>query len=340
MFFSLNAYESMGLTDRIALVCIPVVLLLIAMLLPRKHKVLSIVARAVVVLMLLCGAAIRLIPKLGNLTGLSVLTRIYESGGTFIPVVLLAFAFALLWGIFFPDAYLTQGLYGLVCTVPLTAGLLGFIFPTWLATTSFTDIFTASVPLFGLLEYCALVFVPLYLIVSGKYRMHISSVWHALFGMTFFGSLLLTLTQAGVIDSPAYASITGVVLDLKTLTFGEKGLTECGIFVGAAVVLALMLGLISSVCRRVFCHTGEKFAASETRGAMLTRFIGRIFSGVGSLVLVFVTPGLISLIGLTGTGATLFCLVPIAFMLLVQLFIEFAAEDTEIRHAQTAAANA
>lgn len=343
MFFSLNAYETMGLTDRLALVCIPIVLLLIAMLLPRKHKVLSVVARVVLILMLACGAVIRLVPQLGDLTGLRVLSWIYrQGGGTFMPVVLLTLAFALLWGIIFPNAYLTQGLYGLVCTVPLTAGLLGFIFPTWLDVAAFTDIFPKSAEFFSLLEYCAIVFVPLYLIVSGKYRMHLSSVWHALFGMTFYGSLLLTLAQAGTdfAGSPAYASITGVIVDLKTLTFGATGLKECGIFIGAAVVLSLLLGLLVSVCRRAFCHTGEKFSTSETRGAMLTRFIGRIFSGVGSLVLVFVTPGLISLMGLTGTGATLFCLAPIALMLLVQLFVEFAAEDTEIRRAQMAAANA
>lgn len=340
MFFSLNAYTSWGLTDRIAVACIPIVLLLIAMLLPRRHKVLSVIARLVVVLMLLCGAAIRFLPRLGDWVGLSTLTWIYNHSGSFVPVVLLAFAFALLWGIFFPDSYLTQGLYGLVCTVPLTAGLLGFIFPTWLTATDLTEMFTKALPLFSLLEYCALVFVPLYLIVSGQYRMRLSSVWHAVFGMTFFGSLVLTLAQAGVLTSPAYTSITGVIVDLKTLTFGETGLKECGIFAGAAVVLAFLLGLIVTVCRRAFCHTGEKFAASETKGAMFTRFIGRIFSGVGSLAFMLAAPGLIGLLGLTGTAATLFCLAPIAFMLLVQLFIEFAAEDTEIRRAQAAAANA
>ena len=340
MFFSLNTYTSLGLTDRIAIACIPIVLLLIAMLLPRKHKVLSVISRLVVVLMLLCGAAIRFLPRLGDWVGLSTLTRIYENCGSFVPVVLLAFAFALLWGIFFPDSYLTQGLYGLVCTVPLTAGLLGFIFPTWLTVTDLTTMFTTAVPLFGLLEYCALVFVPLYLIVSGRYRMRLSAVWHAIFGMTFFGSLVLTLAQAGVITSTAYASITGVIVDLKTLTFGETGLTECGIFAGASVAVAFLLGLIVTVCRRTFCHTGESLAVSETMGAMVTRFIGRIFSGVGSLVLMLATPGLIGLLGLTGTVATLFCLAPIALMLLVQLFIEFAAEDTEIRRAQAATANA
>lgn len=339
MFFSLNAMESMGPIERLALVCIPIVLLLIAMLMPRKNKVLSVIVRVPMILLIVAVAAFRLFPKLGELTGVSALTGL-ATRDSFIPVVMLLFALFLLWGLFFPHAYLTQGLYGLVCSVPLAAGLLGFIFPTWLNVSAFTDIFTSVPTLFTLAEYCALVFVPLYLVVSGLYRVRLSSFWHALFGMAFLGSLLLTLVQANLITTPAYDSIAGIVFDLKTLTFGAEGLKACGIFAGTAVGIALLFGILATIGRLAFSRTGEKLMSSETRGAFFTRLIGRIVSGVGSLVLLIITPELISLMGLTGTVATLFCLIPIALILLVQLFVEFAAEDMEIKRAQIAYAEA
>ena len=332
MFFSLNAMDQMELTDRLALVCIPVVLLLVAMLMPRKNKAFSAIVRVLMIVLLAGVAAFGLVSPLADLIG--VTARV-----SFIPVVMLLEALFLLWGLLFPDAYLTQGLYGLVCSVPLAAGLLGFIFPTWLSATVFVDVFSSVESILALAQYAALVFVPLYLMLSGAYQMRLSSVWHAFFGMTFLGSLLLTLVSAGIITSPAYDTLTAILPSLEDFTFGIDALKQCGILAGAAVVLAFLAGLIATVCRRSIAHTGEKFSSSETRGALVTRFIGRIFSGIGSLALLVLTPALIDLIGLTGTAATLFCLVPVAFMLLVQLFIEFAAEDTEIKHAQAALAN-
>ena len=332
MFFSLNAMDQMELTDRLALVCIPVVLLLVAMLMPRKNKVFSAIVRVLMIVLLAGVAAFGLVSPLADLIG--VTARV-----SFIPVVMLLEALFLLWGLLFPDAYLTQGLYGLVCSVPLAAGLLGFIFPTWLSATAFVDVFSSVKVILALAQYAALVFVPLYLMLSGAYRMRLSSVWHAFFSLTFLGSLLLTSVSAGIITSPAYDTLTAILPSLGDFTFGIDALKQCGILAGAAVVLAFLAGLIATVCRRSIAHTGEKFSSSETRGALATRFIGRIFSGIGALALLVLTPALIDLIGLTGTAATLFCLVPVAFMLLVQLFIEFAAEDTEIKHAQAALAN-
>lgn len=333
MFFSLNTMPPMELTDRIALVCVPVVLLLLAMLMPRKNKVFSVIVRLLMIVLLAGVAVFRLVPQLADLIGLTV-------RDSFIPVVMLLFALFLLWGILFPNAYLTQGLYGLVCSVPLAAGLLGFIFPTWLNAAAFIDVFTSVPTIFTLAGYCALVFVPFYLVMSGSYRMRLSSAWHALFGMTFLGSILMASVQAELITSPAYDKLAGIVTELKTFSFNMDALKECGIFVGAAFVIALLLGLFSALSRRVFCHTGEKFVSSETVGALVTRFVGRIFSGVGSLALLIAAPELISLMGLTGVAATLFCLAPIALMLLVQLFVEFVAEDAEIKRAQAACAKA
>ena len=333
MFFSLNAMNQMELTDRLALVCIPVILLLVAMLMPRKNKVFSVVVRALMIVLLAGVAVFGLVSPLADLIGTTA--RI-----SFIPVVMLVEALFLLWGLLFPDAYLTQGLYGLICSVPLAAGLLGFIFPTWLSAAAFIDVFYSAESILAIAQYAALVFVPLYLIVSGAYRMRLSSAWHALFGMTFLGSLLLTLVRADLITSPAYDTLSAILPSFENFAFGTDALKDFGILTGAAVVLALLAGLIATVCRRSVCHTDEKFSASETRGALVTRLVGRIFSGIGSLALLVLTPALIDLMGLTGTAATLFCLVPIAFMLLVQLFVEFAAEDTEIKHAQAATANA
>ena len=132
MFFSLNAMNQMELTDRLALVCIPVILLLVAMLMPRKNKVFSVVVRALMIVLLAGVAVFGLVSPLADLIGTTA--RI-----SFIPVVMLVEALFLLWGLLFPDAYLTQGLYGLICSVPLAAGLLGFIFPTWLSAAAFID---------------------------------------------------------------------------------------------------------------------------------------------------------------------------------------------------------
>lgn len=332
MFFSLNAMEQMDLTDRLALVCIPILLILIALVLPKK-KGFSVVTRVLMIALMTLVAAFRLVQPLADLVGIS--TR-----QSFIPVLLLAEALFLLWGLFFRDAYLTQGLYGLMCGVSFTAGILGFVFPTWLSAATFADVAFSAEALLDVAQYAALVFVPAFLVVSDLYRLRLSSAWHVLFGAAFFGSLLLTLVKADIVASPAYDTLLAILPDLKAFTFGMDAVKECGIFLAAALLVSLLCGLVATIIRRVFARSGERFAASETRGALFTRLIGRVFSAIGSVALLVATPALVSLLGITGTAATLFCLLPIVWMLLIQLFVEFAAEDAEIRHAQAALANA
>ena len=101
MFFSLNAMNQMELTDRLALICIPVILLLVAMLMPRKNKVFSVVVRALMIVLLAGVAVFGLVSPLADLIGTTA--RI-----SFIPVVMLVEALFLLWGLLFPDAYLDR----------------------------------------------------------------------------------------------------------------------------------------------------------------------------------------------------------------------------------------
>ena len=333
MFFSLNAITSMDLMNRIALVCIPIVLILIAMILP-KGKVMAGITRVLMVLLLVGVAVLPMIQPIADLIGLSTKDFATPYFDSFVPPLMLVEALILLWGLFFNNAYLTQGLYGMVLGISFTVGVAGFAFPVWLNAVSFADALVSPAYLLGLLQYAALVFVPVWLLASGAYHVKLGSTWQVLFGMTFFGSLLLYSQASGLITSPFGEKLAGALNDGAAFTPNTDSLIYCGVIAGAALVVTFLICLAAPIGRRAFYHTGEKMIASETKGALWTRLIGHVFSGVGGVALVVLMPSIISLTGLDGTVAELLYLAPIVYMLLVQLFIEFFSEDAEIKRAQ------
>ena len=333
MFFSLNAVTSMDPMDRLALVCIPVILILIAMLIPKKKKA-QIVIRVLMILLLVAVAVLPMIPAFSDAVGLTGASYAAPDLNRFVPVLILAEAFVLLWGLFFDRAFLTQGLYGMIFGICITVGIAGFAYPEWLGAASFPDALTSPAYLFGLLQYGALVFVPVWLLDTRIWQVKLGSAWQSLYGMTVLGSLSLYLQASGLVTSPLGEKLMGAMKNGAAFTPDADALRYCGIFAGIVFGGTFLVSFLAPLSRRVFYRSEEKWIVSETKGALWIRVIGRTLAGVGGVALVVLMPSIISLTALTGTAANLLYFAPIAWILIVQLLTEFLSEDSEIKQAQ------
>ncbi|MGM9608645.1 MAG: hypothetical protein ACI3XE_00305 [Eubacteriales bacterium] len=318
----------MGIVDRLILIGVPVALVLLSLILPR-NKVFKKVIQTVLVLATAGVAVIPLIAPLADLVGVTAATRLTG----FEQVILLAEAAILLWGLFFGDAYLTQGLYGMVSFISLVVGCYRFIIPTWTKATSLAEAFASTDTILKMAGYAVLVLVPAWLICSGSFRVKLASAWNTLIGLSFFGSILLFLTKAELINAAIGNKLMTVLGDLKALN--AEDIKTFGIAAGILVATTLVLCVLVSLIQSKTLKKGEKMIASETKGALVIRLVGRFIAGVGSLALLAFLPGM--LVGSTGIGAAAVLLAPIGLVLVVSILTEFFSEDVEIKRAQAAA---
>lgn len=318
----------MGIVDRLILIGVPVALVLLSLILPR-NKVFKKVMQVILVLVSAGIAVIPLVKPLAELIGISAVS--YLTG--FDQIILFADVAILLWGLFFGDAYLTQGLYGMVSFISLVMGCYRFFVPAWTKATSLAEAFATTDMILKVAGYGVLVLVPAWLICSGSFRVKIGSAWSALMGVSFFGSILLFLTKAELIHSRIGNKLMAVLEDLKAMSVDD--IKYFGIFAGILLAATLVLCALVSLIQGKILKKGGKMIASETKGALVIRLIGRFIAGVGSLALLAFLPGM--LVGSTGIGAAAVLLAPIGLILVVSILTEFFSEDTEIKHAQAAA---
>lgn len=320
----------MGIVDRLILIGVPVALVLLSLILPR-NKVFKKVMQTILVLVSAGIAVIPLVKPLADLVGVSAVS--YLTG--FDQIILFADVAILLWGLFFGDAYLTQGLYGMVSFISLAMGCYRFILPAdWIKATSLAEAFSGGTnAILKVASYAVLVLVPAWLICSGSFHVKLGSAWSALMGVSFFGSVLLFLTKAELIHSAIGNKLMKMLKDLKAMN--ADSMKSFGIYAGILLAATLVVCALVSLIQSKILKKGGKMIASETKGALVIRLIGRFIAGVGSLALLAFLPGM--LVGSTGIGAAAVLLAPIGLMLVVSILTEFFSEDIEIKHAQAAA---
>ena len=314
------------------LVAVAVILFCIATLMPKKagkvDRIISGVIVAAVAALLLCATLIRNADA--NADSLWIVS--------FSVYVLVALILNVLWGIFFPDAKLTQALYGIIITCAFPLGLLRLLLPAWATSVNtFNEIFQKGngAVLCALLIFCALFFIPVWLVYTGKYRLSLNTIWHMALGFTVGASGLQCLIQF----NPDKIHRTATVTKSLTAILTKEGIDGEALWVIASVVLvgALMVvvaSVVATLWRKKVQNSQEKIILSQTKKALAFRLIGRILSVVSGSALALALPSLMN----ANTAETLLngpkaliMLTPILLVVLINMICEYLAETDEIK---------
>ncbi len=310
------------------LMAVAVILFCVATLMPKKagkvDRIVSGVIVAAVAALLLCATLIR------DAEAVS-LWRL-----SFSVYVLAALTLTVLWGIFFPEAKLTQALYGIIITCAFPLGLLRLLLPAWaVSVNTFNEIFQKGngEALCALLIFSALFFIPVWLIYTGKYRISLNTIWHMALGFTVGASGLQYMTQMN--PDKMYSATSKSLTTILT----DKGLDGEALWVIASIILVGVLmvvvaSVVATLWRKKVQNSEEKVILSQTKKALTFRLVGRILSVVCGSALVIILPNLMN----ATTRATLLngpkalvMLTPILLIVLINLVCEYLAENDEIK---------
>ncbi len=315
---------------------IPVILFCIACLMPRgKGKLLLNIERGVMIAGVVAVLVAPIIVNVITPIGYNPVDEMLKDNAA-LTLALGALVIALLLGAFIGDSYIMQGIYGMLATILLPYGIIKVMFPIWAADATVSGIFTSALGIFTILRYAALIFIPLWLIRMGEYKMRLSSIWHLLGGLSLGGCIALFADRAGLILSPSVTRLFDFIkyateLDadaLANLNVDVPELqivTELLILIGFAIVVNVALAVIITLGRMIF--------KSETRNFVSESFLGLVIRTLGVLVAVgacAVVAGLMPMI-LGANGAFIIYIIPVVAYLLILLVAAFLADTVEIK---------
>ena len=332
-----------NITNWICFALVAVILLCIATLMPKKNKkILTVESIVIAVAMTAVMVVARILAKMEQ-TPPTTLSSLFKGNVT--TYVVYAVIAVVVWGIFFEKAPLTQALYGMCISVALPIGLFRLLLPTWtwsaldsrVQISSFAEVFSNELMLFKFLIYCALVFVPLWLIATGKYRLSLNTIWHLAYAVVGFGSVMQFLAQSGAIKIKYNGTLKQLLSIVTEDGLNKNSILELLSLLGVGALLIVLISAVAAIIRKK--TTGEKVINSETSFAMMTRLAGRILAIVVSGLLIVFLPtmlGATNMETLVGMPLALVFLTPFAAILVITTVAEFIAEHNEIKVAKAA----
>ena len=301
--------------NHLLLVAFALVLMILGLLIAGSKKEGSVRTFKVIFLALWVGMLV--LPALFN-ASFEYAPEMYSVSAAHICLAFLSFA--LLYGLFFNRAPVTQAMYALCLGIGFPIGLYAFVYPDWVTAANAREFFTTPVDILYFGIPFALIFIPLWLIKTGCYRVRFSDFYKAVIGYVMFASVLMTLDQLGT-DPLSFA------------TLGEKVMTDLGlgdlsmdVQHAAPYVLFVIVSLLTFAFASLVTRTTTQ-KRTMTGGARAVRYIGRLLAvviGVAVLVLIprfFETP-------LMAPRAYL-CLLPIPLILIILYIFEYLAQRNE-----------
>ncbi len=303
------------------------VAILVAVL-TKKSKIAILIERLVLVLGV---TALIAIPMAKDFEGFNAMEFFFTNNLD--AYLLLALFAALILGIFTEGSYMTQGLYGALIAISLPFSLLNLVFPFWAKDVkTIGELFGNATYTISFLVFALMLFIPVWLIASGSYKLRLTSVWHVLGGLALGGAGVIFLWETDFLHSKV------IVKAIHLFNSDEPLTTSIEAFISVVLIFIafmLVLGLTATLIRKYAFKSDERVLSSETWAAFFIRMVGRVIAiglcGGGALFM----PGWLSDAAETPLGLpkALLFLIPIALFGVVMLFTEFLAEYQEIKHA-------